>query len=102
MLALITQNRSDLERLCRQFYVDRLELFGSAATGAFDAECSDLDFLVRFRQPAPLHLSDQYFGLSEALEALFGRKIDLVMEGALKNPYFIEGVNASRELLYAA
>ncbi len=102
MLALITQNRSDLENLCRQFYVERLELFGSAATGAFDAERSDLGFLVRFQQPAPLHLSDQYFSLAEGLETLFGRKVDLVMEGALKNPYFIKGVNASRELLYAA
>lgn len=63
---------------------------------------SDLDFLVRFRQPAPASLFDLYFGLNEALEALFGRKVDLVMEGALRNPYFIQGVNETRQLLYAA
>ena len=68
MVALITQNLSDLERLCRHFHVARLELFGSATTGGFDADHSDLDFSVRFQQPAPLHLSDQYFGLAFGLE----------------------------------
>ena len=102
MIALLNQNRPALEHLCRQFFVERLEVFGSATTATFDPEHSDLDFLVRFQQPAPMNLSDQYFGLAEGLEALFGRKVDLVMEGALKNPYFIESVNETRELLYAA
>jgi predicted nucleotidyltransferase len=34
--------------LCRQFHVKRLEIFGSAATGAFRPESSDLDFVVDF------------------------------------------------------
>ena len=37
-----------LIELCRQFHVKRLEIFGSAATGAFRAESSDLDFVVDF------------------------------------------------------
>jgi len=28
--------------------------------------------------------------------------VDLVMEGASQNPYFLESVNKSRRLLYAA
>lgn len=102
MIALLNQHRPALEHLCRQHYVERLEIFGSATTSSFDSEHSDLDFLVRFQQPAPMNLSDQYFNLVEGLEKLFGRKVDLVMEGALKNPYFIESVNETRELLYAA
>ena len=102
MTALLNQNLPALKHLCRQHHVERLEVFGSATTATFVPEKSDLDFLVRFQQPAPMNLSDQYFGLAEGLEELFGRKVDLVMEGALKNPYFIESVNESRELLYAA
>ena len=89
MVKVVAQKRAELEQLCHQFHVERLGLFGSATTNAFDAEQSDLDFLVRFHQPAPAPLFDLYFDLSEALEMLFNRKVDLVMEGALKNPYFI-------------
>jgi predicted nucleotidyltransferase len=45
---------------------------------------------------------DQYFGLKEELEALFGRPVDLAEEGASSNRYFLESVNRSRRLLYAA
>ena len=101
MSPLLSQKYSELERLCRHYFVERLELFGSATTDAFDTARSDLNFLVRFQPSAPMSLADQYFGFAEALEALFGRKVDLIMEGALKNPYFIAGVNETRKLLYA-
>ena len=101
MSPLLGQKDSELERLCRHYFVERLELFGSATTDAFDVPRSDLDFLVRFQPSAPMPLTDQYFGFAEALTALFGRKVDLVMEGALKNPYFIASVNETRKLLYA-
>lgn len=75
----------------------------SAATGEFKPETSDIDFLVEFD---PNHEMgpwlSEYFGLKDELEHLFGRKVDLVMIGALRNPYFIEQVNCSRTLLYAA
>jgi predicted nucleotidyltransferase len=45
-------------------------------------------------------LFSRYFGLREDLERLFGTKVDLVMGGAAKNPYFIESLNASRRVLY--
>ena len=35
------------------------------------------------------------------VHVLFGRTVDLVTVGALKNPYFIEAVNKTRQLLYA-
>ena len=48
MTNLIEQHRSEVIDLCRRYGVRRLELFGSAATGAFEPERSDLDFLVEF------------------------------------------------------
>ena len=38
----------------------------------------------------------------EALEQLFQRPVDLVVESAIKNPYFRESVERSKALLYAA
>jgi predicted nucleotidyltransferase len=97
----VEAHRDDVVLLCRRYGVARLELFGSAATGTFDPARSDLDFLVEF-DDNPKDLFKRYFGFKEALEARFGRGVDLVMIGAMRNPYFIESVNRTRQLIYAA
>jgi len=103
MISLISQHRETLTRLCRQYHVRRLELFGSAREEEdFDLEQSDLDFLVDFLPLNPGERADTYFGLLENLEALFQRPVDLVMSKAVKNKYFLEAVDKDRELLYAA
>ena len=102
MNSLIEKNRTSLTQLCEKYNVKRLEIFGSAATGEFDAESSDLDFLVEFNRTKEMNVADQYFGLLEDLQDLFGRDIDLVMTRAMKNPYFIESVNQTRRLIYAS
>jgi len=96
----IEPHRAELEALCRRFGVRRLELFGSAVSGGFDAR-SDLDFLVEFDSPEAPGYADRFFGLLESLEALFGRPVDLVVDSAIRNPYFREAVERAKELLYA-
>lgn len=94
-------SRPELAQLCRRYGVRRLDLFGSAAAGGFDAARSDVDFVVEF-DGDPTHLFDRYFGLEASLEALYGRRVDLVSEGASANPYFVEAVNRTRRRVYAA
>lgn len=101
MIAQVELHRAELDGLCRSFRVRRLELFGSAASGAF-REASDLDFLVEFAEPDASGYADRYFGLLESLEALFNRPVDLVVASAIRNPYFREMVDRTRQLLYAA
>lgn len=102
MTPLVEQNRAAIEELCRRYHVKRLELFGSAATGAFDQAASDLDFLVEFDAVPAISRADQYFGLLEALRSLFRRDVDLVTVNSLRNPYFVRAVNDTRLPLYAA
>ncbi len=102
MIPEIVERRTDLDALCRRFQVRRLEIFGSAATGAFRAEDSDLDFLVEFEEPSVAGYANRYFGLLESLEQLFGRPVDLVVASAITNPFFRESVERSKALLYAA
>lgn len=98
----IEQKHEQLVRLCRQYHVQRLALFGSALRSDFDVEHSDLDFLIEF-EPLPQDTyADTYFGLLEALSQLFGRPVDLVVESAIKKPYFRESVEHNKALLYAA
>jgi len=91
-----------LVALCRRYFVVRLELFGSATSDSFDPAKSDLDFLVSFAPCTPVEHYDRYFGFVESLESMFGRAVDLVETSAIRNPYFIQQVSASRKLLYAA
>ena len=98
----ITQHTDEIAQLCRQFHVQRLELFGSAAKGSFDPKLSDVDFLVEFAPLQSGERADAYFGLLESLEAIFGRSVDLVMVRAIRNRFFLEAIEDSRILLYAA
>ena len=101
MHSIIETHRADVHRLCRQFGVQSLDVFGSATGDAFDPQRSDIDFIVDFGSGAQPELFNRYFGLNEALVALFRRQVDLVMLGGMVNPYFIESVNRTRESVYA-
>jgi predicted nucleotidyltransferase len=100
MLNLIEEHRAELADLCRRHHVSQLELFGSAASGEFDAEASDLDFLVEFQPLAPGDRANAYFGLLHRLEDLFAGKIDLVMIQAIRNPWFRRAVDRQRGKQY--
>ena len=102
MIALLEEQRQSLVALCRRYRVARLDVFGSAVSGAFELTTSDLDFLVTFEPMPPAEHADAYFGLLQDLEALFGRNVDLIEEAAIRNPYFRRSVAASRVPLYAA
>jgi predicted nucleotidyltransferase len=103
MLENIRLHQTTLNDLCRKFCVRRLELFGSAASGQFDATSSDLDFLVEFSSPCPIGPFHQYIDFQLALQKLFGRPVDLVERTATRNPCFRQAVDRGpRALLYAA
>ncbi len=104
VISLVEARVEEIRQICRRHGVERLDLFGSAAGEGFDdLGGSDLDFVVSFERRDLPELFDHYFGLKEDLEDLFGRGVDLVMEGAVrKNPYFAESVAETRVPLYAA
>lgn len=102
MIPVIETHRAEIERLCKQFGVQRLDVFGSAASGTFDAARSDIDFVIDFGRGEQPDLFNRYFGLKEALERLFHRSVDLVMTGAMVNRHFIESVDRTRQPVYAA
>jgi uncharacterized protein len=101
MERLITDNSAEIAELCREFHVQRLELFGSAAKGVLTPE-SDVDFLVEFAPLPEGSRADAYFGLLESLQALLRRSVDLVMVKAVRNQYFLQAIADTRTTLYAA
>ncbi len=85
----IAEKRDQLSQLCRRFGVQRLEVFGSGARGVdFDPARSDIDLLVDFG-PGSANLSG-FLDFQDALEALFGRRVDLVTRSTIeKSPNYI-------------
>ena len=72
----VEEKRVQIAAICRQHHVRRLALFGSALRDDFDASSSDLDFVVEFEPLATGTYANMYFGLIDALERLFGRRVD--------------------------
>ena len=96
----ILKNQLDTIRsLCERYRVKTLYVFGSVLTPNFDTH-SDIDLLVDFLDQDALQYASNYFQFKFQLEKLFNRKIDLLEERALKNPYFIENINQKKQLLY--
>jgi len=99
---MIEASRSELIDLCDRYGVRRLALFGSALRDDFDPGRSDLDLLVEFSPTSPQEHAEAYFGLLENLESLFGRRVDLLELGAVRNPYLRREIEVQQETLYAA
>ena len=94
--------RVELARLadiCRQYRVTELSLFGSAARGEL-GPASDIDLMVDFDPAARIGLL-KFESLSEDLEALVGRRVDLVTKNGLK-AWIRPRVLSEARVIYAA
>ena len=75
-------DRNALVEICRRYGVRELSLFGSAVREEM-VPGSDIDVMVEFEASARVGLL-KFESLNEDLEALVGRKIDLVTKRGLK------------------
>jgi len=96
---IITQNIAKIKAVCDKQKIKSLFAFGSVCTDKFNDQ-SDVDLLVTFKQMDFGEYADNYFQTADMFEKIFHRKVDLVTEKSLKNPYFIQSVNQTKTLLY--
>lgn len=100
MIALVADHKEEIVALCKKHGIVRLELFGSAATGKFNPETSDLDFIADLGEYTA-GIASRFIGFANDLEELLGRRVDLLTSQPIKNPYLKRSVDRSRELVYA-
>lgn len=98
-MGIIDSNIDNLKKLCVQYNVEKMYLFGSSLKSSFN-EKSDIDLLVKFKQIELSKYFDNYINFKEKLESLFGREVDLIEEQTLKNPILIKSIDNSKELIY--
>ena len=100
MNEILERNLPALKKMCADYNVKSLYVFGSVLTDRF-SEKSDLDFIVSFTDNVPLlDYADNFFDFRDDLSRLLGRRIDLVEESTLSNPYFINEVNHTKQYIY--
>ncbi len=100
IIPLVASRKQQIRTLCQRHHVKRLDVFGSAVTGNFHPDESDIDFLVQFDDSPEALRFETRFQLTEELKTLFGRSVDLVDDSAIQNPYFREEVDQTREPIY--
>lgn len=87
--------------IIRKFFatqpVTKAWLFGSFARGEQDSN-SDVDLLVTFDKNAHVGLF-KYAHITNCLQDLLGRKVDMVVEGSLL-PFAAESVEQDKMLIY--
>ena len=95
---LVEKNLEKLKKLCNKYNVLRLYVFGSVISDKFRKD-SDIDFLVTFDTIELNEYADNYFDFKFSLEDLFNRKIDLLEEKAIRNPFLKQSIDTSKELI---
>lgn len=103
MNAEISEKIPLLKSLCEKYQVESLYLFGSAVSSEILSRESDLDFLITFKKGLSVEdYTENYFALQYQLRSLFNRDIDLITSRSLSNPYFIQSIEETKKLIYAA
>jgi predicted nucleotidyltransferase len=89
-----------INKLFSENHVKNAYAFGSVCTNKFN-EHSDVDLLINMDEDLePLVRGELMLNVWDALEEILSRRVDLLSEKSLTNPYFIEELNEKKVLVY--
>ncbi len=98
---IIQRNLKQIREICQQHKVDRMFVFGSVLRSDF-TENSDIDIMVKFDAFDLYYYFENLLSLKESLENVFKRKVDILEEQALKNPYLKKSIDNNKLLIYGS
>jgi predicted nucleotidyltransferase len=98
-MSYINQYKEQIAALCDKHNVEQLYIFGSALKNTMTKD-SDVDLLVKFKKFNLAKYFQNYMEFKTSLQNLFKRKVDLVEEQTLSNPYLIKSIDRNKELIY--
>lgn len=98
---LVAEHLNEIREISEKYGIDKLEIFGSAMTEAFDPERSDVDFIVHYPDGYEFgYFLARYQDFEDELSAALGRPAQVCMTSVLKNPYFRQSANITRMTVY--
>jgi predicted nucleotidyltransferase len=96
----ILKNLSDFTVLCKDHKVKYLYAFGSSVTDRFDVNKSDIDLLVEIDSKDPIDRGENLLALCDLFEIFFRRKVDLLTDSSIRNPFLRKSIDATKVLIY--
>lgn len=96
----ILKQKKDFKAICQQHNVKYLYAFGSSTSDMFDMSKSDIDLLVEIDDPDPVQRGEKLISLWDNFESFFRRKVDLLTDSSIHNPYLRKNIDATKILLY--
>ena len=98
-MKLIELNMDKIIALCKKYKVAKLWVFGSILTPRFNDDIY-VDFSVIFDYEQIQDMFLTFFDFIDDLQQLLGRKVDVVDETAVRNPYFRKELDRTKQLIY--
>lgn len=86
--------------MCSDHKVKYLYAFGSSVSGKFDSKTSDIDLLVEVDCFDPIERGEKLISLWDTLEKFFTRKVDLLTDSSIRNPFLRKSVDSTKILIY--
>jgi len=96
----IESKSDEFLKLCQTHDVETLYAFGSSTNGHFDELKSDIDLLVELNTEDPIERGEKLMDLWEKFENFFQRKVDLLTNKSIKNPFLRKSIDSSKILIY--
>ena len=96
----ILKRETDFSNLCKNHKVRYLYAFGSSTTDKFNEISSDIDLLVEVDVSDPIERGEQLLSLWDTFELFFQRKVDLLTESSIRNPYLRKNIDSTKVLIY--
>ncbi len=96
----ISKKKEDFIFLCKSHRVKYLYAFGSSTDDRFDPKTSDIDLLVEIDSPDPIDRGEKLLSIWDLFENFFNRKVDLLTESSIRNPYLRKSIESTKVLIY--
>lgn len=100
LTTLIEDRYADFVDLCRAHQVDKIYAFGSSVTNHFNPETSDIDVVVKVDIADPAERGEALLSLWDNLELFFNRKVDMLTDESIRNPYLKSSIDRTKKLIY--
>ncbi len=96
---ILKKQQKALFELCEQNGVLRLYAFGSILRGDFNKK-SDVDLIIELSQEDPIERGETMILLWDKFEFLFKRKVDLLGNKPIRNPFLAKEIENTKQLIY--
>lgn len=95
----ISADKLTFQKICKDNGVEYLYAFGSSIVNDYNDE-SDVDLLVKLKESDPIIKGNSLIKLWDSFENFFNKKVDLLTDYPIANPYLKNNIDRHKLLIY--